>query len=118
MRMRILAAALLLVSASAHADVSLKTYQDGKALGGVSKSTVETYVTGVARGVFWASALTSNGKAGPIICMPPKLGVDQGMVLGVMDRYIKSERSKGSIDNETPIEYIVLMSLKETFPCP
>ncbi|MEN4938734.1 hypothetical protein [Stenotrophomonas sp. TWI1151] len=117
-KIRMVAAALLLVSASAHAEVSVSTYKQAVDAGGAVKSTAETYAIGVARGIFWSNAAITHDTGTPMFCMPPKLGTDQDMVLSITNRYIKEHVGKGVVDNDTSIELIVLLALKDTFPCP
>lgn len=114
---RMFGAALLLVSASAHADVTVDIYKRSIAADAAGKEMIETYATGVARGIFWANAVVTHDTGVPMFCMPPKLGLDQDMVLSITDRYIKAHLGEGRINKETSIELIILLAMKDTFPC-
>ena len=101
----------LLICAPAHAEFPLSTYDDLK-----DDKDFKSYMTGVARGVFWANAYLDAKGQPRLFCFPPKLGFDAAIALSVLNQAVLEERKMGT-KGDASLELILTSGLSRKFPC-
>jgi hypothetical protein len=83
------------------------TANDVIALWEQEDSTAIAYLNGVATGVIWTNHLR------PIFCLPPKLRLTQQQNVAIVIEHIRQHPEHGNL----PLPVVMLVGLKETFPC-
>jgi hypothetical protein len=65
-------------------------------------------------GFDWMNAeIQAAHKMTPIFCTPPTLAITTEQAVDMLDRYLSAHKTTAS----DPIEFYLLATLKETFPC-
>jgi hypothetical protein len=110
---------LTLISAEALAqDVPLYRKMIASSDASVVKEA-KMYVKGLGDGISWANTLVSLEDGRALYCPPDKLALTVENYLDILDRQIDA-RSKVVTEaklNETPLGFLLLDGLQETFPC-
>lgn len=83
------------------------------------KSFLDTYILGVGTGYGWASSQMSADYKLSLYCPPEKLPITPEMYRDILDNEIKKPSPEGRppYPYDTPIEIILLIGLKNMFPC-
>jgi hypothetical protein len=105
-----------LFSSAAQADFDLQTYTDLKQHDD-TKDRVNSYMTGVGRGIFWANTAIGANGGQELFCMPPKLALDEGLIQSLLDQEIRSPVSGKPYADDTLVEFIMLRAFESRFPC-
>ncbi|WP_144149372.1 Rap1a/Tai family immunity protein [Paraburkholderia sp. BCC1884] len=108
--MRHLAAAfLLLVSITAHAELTGTAY--------LNKShedpALQAYVAGLSQAFGWANVSLHRANKEMLFCVPPALALNNENVYSILDRYIAEDPTS----RDYPLGMILLEALKKAFPC-
>lgn len=99
-------------SSSVQAEILLKNFDKSKEK---FSTEVEAYITGVGSGISFANAMLSSRKLTELYCAPPNLALTYTNYMDILDREIKENKNKYSLD--TPVEAILLVGLQKVFPC-
>ena len=92
------------------AEISVRDYDKAR-----ESETLKTYITGVAKGIFWANAVLGFNKQTPLFCPPANLALTGENYRDILNRELNAQKDKYSLD--APIEMILLHGLMSTFPC-
>jgi len=109
-------AVLLLLPFSAEAEFTLGQYRQivqDPAL----KERLDSYLTGVGRGVFWANVMLRAQKKRQLFCMPAELSLDEGIIESLFDQEIRRPTKSAHYGEDTPIELILISAFIQRFPC-
>lgn len=104
----------ILITGVLNAEVSVLDYKTLKASGELPKD-FESYLVGVGRGAFWASAIAEPSGGKKLFCMPEKLALDKGVILAVLDQELRE--SDPAIIGKRPIELVLVNAFRTRFPC-
>ena len=74
---------------------------------------LKTYINGVGEGYGWANVENGSAKNPLIYCQPAKLALSGLNYIDIIDRELEAF----NYPMDTPIEFVLLMGLKRTFPC-
>ena len=96
-------------------EVSVGSYLESRDYGGASFELVKSFVNGVADGYSWANINAEGTWGKQFFCPPEHMAVSQDNYLDILDGFI--ERNKSWLEEDTPIQPIIIRSLIKTFPC-
>jgi hypothetical protein len=96
-------------------EVSVGSYLESRDYGGASFELVKSFVNGVADGYSWANIDAEGTWGKQFFCPPEHMAVSQDNYLDILDGFI--QRNKSWLEEDTPIQPIIIRSLIETFPC-
>ena len=96
-------------------EVSVGSYLESRDYGGASFELVKSFVNGVADGYSWANIDAEGTWGKQFFCPPEHMAVSQDNYLDILDGFI--ERNKSWLEEDTPIQPIIIRSLIKTFPC-
>lgn len=95
-----------------HAEVPLKLYETTKDV-----KEMQTYLTGVGKGYFWANVHLIVRQLPPLYCPPEKLAVNARNYVEILDDYLSKPGMKSNLASDRNVEEILLYALQEVFPC-
>lgn len=100
----------LFASSQTWPDIEVKNYPDAK-----SSAWFKTYILGVGNGIRWASIRPDRLA---LHCPPGSFKPDADAYIAILDRQILDESRKPSgLNDNTPVELLLLRGLMRTFPC-
>ena len=109
-------AAILLLPSGAHAEITLKSYNEYKK-SEATKDRINEYLIGVGKGIFWANAGLEFRANQKLFCMPPKLAPDGGLILSLLEQEIRTPGDGDTYKEDTPVELILVRAFETRFPC-
>jgi hypothetical protein len=88
-----------------------------------SKDLLTAHLSGIGAALVLANAALELQQQKPLYCQPPKLPLNAGNLMQLLDSEAKKYRAnlpKDRLANfeSTPVEVVLLQVLKEMFPCP
>jgi len=101
---------VLFVVPFSRADVELKDFERFK-----NDQTFKFYIHGVGQGFAYANGSLQYIGQSPLYCQPANLALKPENYLEILQRYI--EKHKNTLKPDWTVEMLLLLGLKETFPC-
>jgi hypothetical protein len=95
----------------AHAQVPLDKYPAVK-----GSKWFEAYLDGVGNGYFMANGWQRGNNLPLLYCQPAHLALNAQNYLQMLDGYI-SKRAEDRRTRDMPVELLLLLALKQAFPC-
>lgn len=111
----ILAVVMCVLASVANADIPVEFYQ--KTRSGKNIPGFKDYVVGLGRGVFWANVSLDAAGRDKLFCLPPKMNLDEGIILSILDQEIRQPSSGKAWESTTPIELIMVVAFTRRFAC-
>jgi hypothetical protein len=108
-------AVLLSYSSLARADLTIAVHNSYSKGTAIQKASVQSYVSGVGKGMQWANVALKRANQPLLFCGGDKLSNDE-MVKLTSDA-VKAHLAKNPGDTDLPVEMLMLIRLKELFPC-
>ncbi len=104
----------LFINNIANSAATLKMYQSVK-----DTQDFKIYINGVGDGLSLANAELMTTSKSPLYCQPSTLALRAENYLQILRDYIAKnwEKAEKSCGADCPITILLLMGLKETFPC-
>ena len=104
----------LLLPSLAHADLTVKVYQELLQGSPAERTIVQNYVGGVAKGYLWANiALAQKGQS-PLFCFKGDLDTAQANQIAAE---ALAQALFMNLKNDTPVEMLLLLRLQKKYPC-
>ena len=105
----------MMLSSSLEAEISINRYKKVIKESGEEGAfkTIGDYIAGVGIGYSWANTYSENIKQNPLYCQNSKLALNNRNYFDIMHQ----ECMRGTYNDDTPIELILLFGLQKTFPC-
>ena len=102
-----------LFSITAFAEFLVKDYKQLK-----ENDAMKIYVEGLGQGFSWANVVMKKETNKSLFCQPGKLALGRDNFIRILNDEIKrQEIDRFDKTQEAPIEMILLLGLKNTFPC-
>ena len=96
---------------TAEAGPRLKDYADVK-----NDEKFQIYIFGIGEGYGIANVDIEIRGQRPFFCPPDKLALNKTNYLNILDKYINSPTGQKE-PSDTPLEFLLIEGLKQTFPC-
>ena len=106
----------LILPLSAYAEFTVEEYRQFEQYPEV-KESLNSYVTGVGRGIFWANVMLGFQNTPPLFCIPANLSLDEGIIISLLDQEIRNPMKGARYEADTPIELILTGAFIHRFPC-
>jgi len=82
------------------------------------RDVLEIYIRGVGAGVLWTQAVSEEFHNVKIYCPPAGLKLNPQNHINIIDNMLESRKpAAGPFDPDTPVEMLLVLGLKKTFPC-
>ncbi len=113
---KILTVCLVLFSSFANADLSINAFNQMNKGNEIEKQSIEMYVGGVVKGYLNANGYLGSQKQPPLFCYSGDITTGQSLKIAddKVNLYLSSHPNDGK---KEMVEVILLMSLKELYPC-
>ena len=99
---------------TAHSGLTLEQYRASRG-SSESKEHVDSYIHGFGRGIWWGTGLQRYSR---FFCLPKSQRLDKELTLSLVEQEIRDPTiPEGEWQNEALIEYILIKSLTNRFPC-
>ena len=105
---------LLLMAQAVHAGLTLEQYRASRHSSDI-RAKVDSYLHGYGRGLWWGSGLQKYSR---FFCLPQSKQLDKDLIIWLVDQEISNPSiPEGEWSNEALIEYMLIKSLINRFPC-
>ncbi|WP_293646083.1 Rap1a/Tai family immunity protein [Sphingopyxis sp. RIFCSPHIGHO2_12_FULL_65_19] len=112
-RATMLAAALLVLPSSAHAEATGREFLQNIDKGGESAEVYKLALFAYSTGIGWAHSAMTNDGAAPAYCVPDTLSITADQVLSMVREAVKAQPEL----KELPAGLVVWAAYLYTFPC-
>jgi len=98
-------------------DLAAMPFKDYVQFNSVDRESLNIYINGVGTGFSWANAMLNEPGSPKLYCQPPNLSLGTNNYVAILESQIIELKKAGILKEDTPIELILLLGLKKTFPC-
>jgi hypothetical protein len=105
----------VLMTSTANAEVTLKSFKATRAAGGHQWDLMRIYLSGVSNGLGYANVELISQHKPPIFCQPGNLKINMENLLDIIDQTVA--RANPPLGDDAWVEGLILLGLEHTFPC-